>query len=139
MKTLKTFLCVVAILFSGFVFARAVEPVLNLTNEPVTTSSGKQLSADNVCQLVQKVAQGKQWTVAKKPDGSLGASLSWRANKHTIMVNIVCNEGAYSIAYKDSVNMNYMMKDGGVPHIHPYYNRYIRELADAIRIEAMSM
>lgn len=138
MKTFKTVLFLLAFAVSGAAFARTPEPVVNLVDQAVTPASGKVLTADEVKQAIGKVAQEKKWVVTPLPDGKLNASLSWNGNKHTIVVEIACDAGRYSVTYKDSINMNYLVKDGQ-PVIHPYYNRHVNTLRDAIRVEMMRM
>jgi hypothetical protein len=132
MKQLKMALFALILAASAPVFARASVPVLNFTNEPVTSSSGKPLSSGKLAQIIAKVAQGKNWIVAPVQDNRLNASLSWKNNKHAIMVEIVCAENSYSIHYRNSINMNYEVLDDQ-PIIHPYYNRYVKDLHNAIQ------
>ena len=134
MKTLKTIFFLLAFAVSGAVFARTPEPVVNLVDQAAAPASGKVLTADEVKQLISKVAQEKKWVVNPLADGKLNASLTWNGNKHTIVVEIACDAGRYSVTYKDSINMNYSVKDGQ-PVIHPYYNRHVNALRDAIRVE----
>lgn len=138
MKTLKMVLFLVVFAVSGAVFARAPEPVINLVDQPVATASGKALTAQEVKQLITKVATDKRWVVTPTQNGTLVASLNWNRNKHTIAVEIAYQADRYSVAYKDSVNMNYMVRDGG-PEIHPYYNRHVNDLREAIRFEMLRM
>ena len=138
MKAIKMALFLITLAVSGMASARTPEPVVNLADQAVVPSSGKALTAQEVKQLISKVAQDKKWIVTPKQDGKLNASLSWNNNKHTIVVDIACEADRYSVTYKDSVNMNYMVRDG-VPVIHPFYNRHVNVLRDAIRVEALRM
>lgn len=138
MKRVKTALFALALTLtaSGAVFARAPTAVINFVDEPAVTTSGKALPVEQLTQLVTKVARAKNWIVAPARDGRLNASLSWKNNKHTIMVEIVCAANSFSIHYKNSVNMNYEVLDGQ-PVIHPYYNRYVNDLRNAIQAEIL--
>jgi hypothetical protein len=137
MKALQMVLFALALAVSGAVFGRASEPVLNLVDEPAVAASGKALSGENLRQVITKAAQEKKWIVTPATDGRLSASLSWR-NKHTIVVEIACAANRYSVTYKSSVNMNYSVwNDQAV--IHPYYNRHVNELRDAIRAALLRM
>lgn len=138
MKVIKMALFLLAFVVSGAVFARAPEPVLNLVDQPITVASGKKLTADEVKQVVSKVAQDRKWVVAPMENGKLAATLSWKSNRHVIAVEIACDTDRFSITYRDSINMNYAVTDGQ-PVIHPYYNRFVGELRDAIRVETMRM
>jgi hypothetical protein len=136
MKLLKIALFLLAFAASGAVFARLPEPVVDLVDQEVATGSGKALSAKEIKRIISKAAQEKRWIVSPSQDDKIKASLSWRNNKHTIMVEITCGANRYSIHYKDSINMNYAIQDGQ-PVIHPYYNRYVGQLRDAIRVEML--
>jgi hypothetical protein len=138
MKVVKMALFLLAFAVSGTVFARTPEAVVNLVDQPVASASGKALTAEQVKQTIGKVAQDKKWIVTPMQNGKLNASLSWNGNKHTIVVEIACEADRYSVTYKDSVNMNYMVRDGA-PVIHPFYNRHVNALRDAIRVEMMRM
>jgi hypothetical protein len=129
-------LFLLAFAVSGAAFARLPEPVVNLVDQEVVAGSGKALGVKEVERIISKAAQEKKWVVAPPQNDKIRASLSWRNNKHTIMVEIACAAGRYSINYQDSVNMNYAVRDDQ-PMIHPYYNRYVGELRDAIRVEAL--
>lgn len=138
MKVIKMALFLLAFVVSGAVFARAPEPVINVVDQPITITGGKKLTVDEVKQIISKVAQEKKWVVAPMQNGNLVATLSWKSNKHVIAVEIVCDTDRFSITYRDSVNMNYAVTDSQ-PVIHPYYNRFVGELRDAIRVETMRM
>lgn len=136
MKALKTILFALALIMSGSVMARPPVPMVDVVDQPVATASGKSLTAEETQDAIRSAAEGRKWVVTPTPDGKMVASLSWNSNKHTIVVTIMATAERYSIAYKDSVNMHYGMRDGQ-PIIHPYYNRFVDELRDAIRVELM--
>jgi hypothetical protein len=136
MKLLKMTLFLLAFAASGAAFARLPVPLVDLVDEEVVAGSGKALGVEEVERIVSKAAQEKKWVVAPPQNDKIRASLSWRNNKHTIMIEIACAAGRYSISYRDSINMNYTVRDGR-PMIHPYYNRYVGELRAAIRVEAL--
>ena len=138
MRAFKTVLFLLTITVSGVVFARTPEPVVNLYDQPVVAASGKTLSVDDVKQLITKVAHEKNWVVTPAGDRKLNASLSWNGNKHTIVVSIAYETDRYSVTYKDSINMKYEVSDGKAV-IHPYYNRYVSGLREAIRVELLRL
>jgi hypothetical protein len=71
--------------------------------------------------------------VNDKAPGKMDATLTVRG-KHTVIVLITYSTTAFSINYVDSTDMKYGMKNGE-PSIHPYYNDWVKELEDAIKIE----
>ena len=139
MKALRFIAFALAVLASGAVLARASVPVVNLLDQPVTTASGKALTVEEVQKAIRSAAEARKWVVVTQPDGRLAASYSWNGNKHTIVINIACQPDRYSLTYKNSVNMNYATDLEGKPMIHPYYNRFVGELRDAIRVEFMKL
>lgn len=138
MKLLKILMFALALLACAPAMARTPVPVVDFPDQPVSTASGKALAADQVVQAVRSAAVARKWVVTAAADGKLTASLSWNGNKHSISVLIACTADRYSIAYKDSDNMKYSPGDGQ-PLIHPYYNRFVGELNEAIRAELASL
>lgn len=124
--------------FSSSALAREPVPIVNPADVQIAAASGKKLSAAEVQQIIGRVAAEKKWIVSAPQNGKFTASLSWNSNKHTIVVEIACQPDRYSITYKDSVNMKYEVLNG-VPRIHPYYDRHINALRDAIRVEFMKL
>jgi len=134
---------------------RAPVPIVNHPDIPVATGSGKPLQADQVKQAIQAAAKIKGWTLAYEPSGRILATLVVR-NKHTVVVEIPYSAEKYSLLYHDSVNMKYSPGTGrAAPYdassrmrgyqqpagqvIHPFYNDWVRELKEAIRLELLKL
>jgi hypothetical protein len=132
---------------------RVPVPIIDHPNLSVANSSGKPLQADQVKQAIQEAAKAKGWSLAYEPSGRILATLVVR-NKHTVVVEIAYAPDKYSIMYKDSVNMKYAPNaqadprvntansgpnrsgyTGGV--IHPFYNSWVGELKEAIRVQLL--
>ena len=130
---------------------RAPEPIVDYRDQPAATTSGKPLQPDQVKQaIVEAAAKARLWTIAYEPNGTMLASRAW--NDHVIVVAISWSADKYSLVYRDSTNMKYAMHKG-VPSnsintsfrntppqpagavIHPFYNRYVKELKDGIGAE----
>jgi hypothetical protein len=149
MKLIKFTFFLIAIIFSLSAGAREAVPIINYSNLPIATSSGKPLQPDDVKKAIVVAAAAKDWTVAYQTDGKLLATLVVR-NKHTIVVEIAYDSEKYSINYKDSINMKYgisagqregfkMGDSGGQAVIHPFYNKWVQELKDGIRNELIKL
>lgn len=139
MKFVSWFLFAFVLTFSGGASAaRAPEPIVNYTDVPITTGSGKVLTTDEVKQGIRAVAERRRWLVTEQPDGKMIASLSWNRDRHSMFVEIAYKPQSYSLTYRDSINLNYATVDGQ-PSIHPRYNGYVNEMKEAIRIEFMRM
>lgn len=134
MNALRIALFALALFVSGSVLARPPVPMTEVVEQAIATTSGNALPIEQIQQAIRTAAEGRKWVVSQQPDGVMVASLSWNANKHTIVVSIASTAERYTITYKDSINMRYGMEDGK-PVIHPHYNKFVGELRDAIRVE----
>jgi hypothetical protein len=131
---------------------RTPERIINYPDLPVATASGKPLQAEQVKQaIVDAAARARLWTLAYEPNGTILATRAW--NDHVIVVAIAYSPTQYSLVYRDSTNMKYKADGsssitnstinsfrntyagpaGAV--IHPFYNRYVGELKNAIATE----
>lgn len=114
-------------------YARTPVPIVNYENVAVTTASGKAATPEQVKQAFLTIGSVQKWTFTETAANQMIGTLNVR-NKHTIMINIAYTGENYSVTYADSVNMKYSLKDGK-PVIHPYYNNWVKELLDGLRIE----
>jgi len=135
MKFFRSAVLIFATILSLNAVARETVPIINYDNLAVATSSGKALHAAQVRQAIQAAAGAKGWSIAQQAGDKLLATLDVRG-KHMIMVEIDYAADKYSLHYKDSSNMKYGERNGQ-PVIHPYYNKWVRELKDAIRLELL--
>jgi hypothetical protein len=155
MKLIKSAVLIFAALVSLNVIARTPVPIINYDNISVATSSGKTLQLEQVKQSIQAAAGAKAWSIAFQADGKLLATLNVR-NKHVIVVEIAYSADKYSLRYKDSTNMKFGEASEpqaaglsglspsrpigpGTKVIHPYYNKWVAELKDAIRVELLKL
>lgn len=113
--------------------AREPVAIINHENLSIMTASGQALSKDRVRQAIMNAASNKQWSISGQGEGKMTAILNVRG-KHTVLVDIFYTPTTYSIIYRDSSNMKYTVQDG-VPMIHPFYNRWVNDLRDSIRLE----
>jgi hypothetical protein len=116
--------------------ARTSVPVIDHENEPVVTLAGGGSTEAQVRQAIEAAGLAREWTIRPVAPGRLLASLTVR-NKHEINADIFYSATAYSIRYRDSVNMNFKAGDpatGIAPAIHPHYNRWVDDLNRAIRL-----
>lgn len=123
------------LLFANLALARAIVPIDSLENLPVNSATGKSIKAQEIEQAIIAAAGINQWTVDKREPGLVTATLNVR-NKHMISVKITYTTESYSVQYLSSDNMKYEVKDG-VPSIHPFYNRWVKNLRDSIDRELL--
>jgi hypothetical protein len=135
--------------------AREPVPLINYNDIPVVTGSGKPVTAEQVSDAILAAAKSYNWEMGKAPSqGLLSATLNVRG-KHTVVVSIPYSAGMYSVQYQSSSNMKYRLADstpsgnvepyksgpsaqsipGVTPMIHPYYDRWVQNLLQAIKIE----
>ena len=113
--------------------AREPVPIVNHENVPVAAAGAKQLSAAQVKQAIVRATPPRPWEFTETGPGKLLATLQVRG-KHTVSADIAYSADQYSIVYRDSANMKYGSAPDGRPVIHPFYNTWIGELREAIRI-----
>ena len=134
MKHLKTLLLItLALICAGVQAARPPVPLVNYADIAIATSSGNPPSAEQFKQAVVNGGATKNWTVTQQPDGKLVARIEVRG-KHSVSVEISFASKSYSLQYKSSDNMQYSDNNGS-PIIHPFYNVWVKNLNEAIRIE----
>ena len=117
--------------------ARDAVPVINYDNIAVATSSGKAPAVEQFKQALLTAAGARGWEIAQQADGTLQATLNVRG-KHSIVVEIAYSDAKYSLTYKGSVNMKYGQRDGQ-PVIHPFYNKWVQDLKEAIGLELLKV
>lgn len=138
MKFIKFIFFVFAAILSLNVAAREPIPIINYDNLVIATSSGKVLQPEQVKQAILAAAGTKNWTIAHQSDGKLLATLSVQGGKHVIVTEIAYASDKYSLNYKDSTNMKYGTRDGEAV-IHPFYNKWVQQLKEAIRVELLKL
>lgn len=135
-KLMATILLALALAAAPAV-AREPVPIINYDNVPIVSTSGKVPRLEQVKQTIQAAGQAKGWSIAFQADGKSLATLIVRS-KHTIVVEIIYTAEQYSMQYKDSTNMKFGERDGGKV-IHPFYNRWVQDLKEAIRVESLKL
>jgi hypothetical protein len=107
-------------------------PILNLENVPVTTSSGKSLSAQQVRTTIIAAGTSLGWRIIDAGPGRLEGTLNLRT--HLAVVEIPYSARAYSVQYKRSENLN-----EAAGQIHSNYNGWVQNLDRSIRTELARM
>lgn len=112
---------------------RAPVPIIDRPNVPVVTGSGKAASQEALKRAIIDggAAGARKWVIV--PSGS-GLRGTYKVRSHTVVVDIVPGASSFSLKYADSINMKYGVEDG-TPVIHPFYNRWVDELLESIRVE----
>ena len=110
----------------------AAVPIQNVNDEPVSTPSGKHLSASQVRSAIMTAGTSLGWRIADAGPGRLEGTLHLR--EHTAVVDIPYSAAKYSILYKSSEKLE---ASGG--NIHRNYNGWVQNLDRQIRAEISRM
>jgi hypothetical protein len=105
-------------------------PVMNVTDAPVVTTGGKQITTDQVRNAIVGAGNGLGWVMTPTSAGLVVGSLNLRT--HLAVVDVRYTARTFSIAYKDSTNLDY--QNG---QIHKNYNGWIENLDRSIRNELL--
>lgn len=108
------------------------QPIYNVNDQVVSTTSGKHLSAPQVRSAIITAGTSLGWHVADAGPGHLVGTLHLR--DHTAVVDIPYSASKYSIVYKSSENLDAM---NGT--IHRNYNGWVQRLDTTIRTELSRM
>ncbi|HEX6633839.1 MAG TPA: hypothetical protein VF038_07705 [Usitatibacter sp.] len=125
MKKLSAAAAIAAAILVG---ACTAQPIYNVNDEPVTTPSGKHLTASQVRSAIVTAGSSLGWVIKDAGPGRLLGTLHLRT--HTAVVEIPYSASRYSIVYKSSENLD--EADG---KIHRNYNGWVQNLDRAIRTE----
>ncbi|MDB5820099.1 MAG: hypothetical protein JWQ11_3739 [Rhizobacter sp.] len=102
------------------------DPVFDVVDAPVPTSSAKALTTDQVRAAIIRAGADLGWHVSDAGSGRLVATIALR--KHTAEIEIPYSDTAFSITYKNSTNL-----DAADGQIHKNYNGWIQNLSRGIQ------
>lgn len=97
------------------------DPVFNVVDVPVPTSSAKSLTTEQVRAAIIRAGASLGWQVSDAGPGRLVGTIALR--KHTAEIEIPYSDAAYSITYRNSTNL-----DAADGQIHKNYNGWIQNL-----------
>jgi hypothetical protein len=103
-------------------------PIQNVSEAPVTTATGKQLSNAQVRDAILRAGAALGWQMKEEGPGMLVASLQLRG--HSAVVAIPYTPRTYSLQYRSSMNLD---EKGGT--IHKNYNGWIQNLTRGINAQ----
>jgi hypothetical protein len=109
-----------------------VAPVYNVEDAAIVSTSGNDLTMDQVKTAIMQAGTALGWTMKPVSDGHIVGTLFVR--RHMAKVDINYSTKSYSISYKDSQELQY---DGN--QIHSNYNGWVQNLQRNIdgRLTAM--
>ena len=136
MKLLRIFLAALMVASTAAPLtaaARTSVPIESFEGAIAPDANNKAPTPDEVKQAIFRAAAARDWTLKETGPGVLMATLDVR-NKHTVVTEIRYSADKYALVYVQSNNMNESVNKEGKPVIHPYYNKWARELRDQIRV-----
>jgi len=104
------------------------QPIYQVQDAQVVTTSGKALTPAQVRQAIVTAGTALGWSVVEAQPGKLEGTLNLRT--HTAVVDIPYSASAYSIVFKRGDNLNV---EGD--KIHKNYNGWVQNLDRGIRTE----
>jgi hypothetical protein len=104
------------------------DPILNISNAPVMSASGKVLTDAEVKSAIIRAGAALGWMMKDAGPGKITATLLIRS--HSAEIEIPYTPTSYSISYKSSVNLN-----EGDGQIHKNYNGWIQNLTRGINAQ----
>jgi hypothetical protein len=107
-------------------------PIVNVTDQPVVTAAGKQLTTDQVRAGIVSAGNASGWVMTPVSPGLISGRFV--SVDHVAVVDVRYTEKMYSITYKDSTNLNYKGAQ-----IHKAYNAWVETLDRDIRNELLRM
>ncbi len=120
-RTLPLILIVAVVLLAGCRSA----PIRNVVEAPITTSSGKAPTMDQVRTAIVGAGSTLGWVMKDDGPEKLTGTLNLRS--HSAVVDIPYSTTSYSIIYHSSMNLN--EQDG---NIHKNYNGWVQNLEQGI-------
>lgn len=111
--------------------ACTLRPIRNVDNDPVVTASRTATTSD-VERAIIRAGASLGWVMTPVKPGLIAGRLALR--NHTAVVDVTYDSKAFSIKYKDSVNLDYA--DG---NIHKNYNGWIENLEREIRANLLRL
>jgi hypothetical protein len=124
----------ISIKFAALVIATAALagcntiPIQNVSDAPVVTATGKNLSNEQVRAAIVRAGSSLGWQMKEEGPGMLVGTLILRT--HTAVVAIPYSSRAYGIQYRSSTNLD--AKDG---NIHKNYNGWVQNLQRGINAQ----
>lgn len=127
---MKTIVCALALSLSlGLAQARSTEALIEPSR--VVLVSGPDRSLDQLKQAIVRGGARHNWTVAKDESGKLTLKYN-KQNKHEVVVDVSYDLSGFQIRFVSSVNMKH---DSATGEIHPFYNKWVANLSQAISTE----
>ena len=111
-------------------------PIVNHEQVVLKRLDGQPATAEQVREAILAGSQstGRKWAITEVAPGVVRAT--YHVRTHTVVTEIRYGAGQLSLRYADSVNMKYAPGGAaGTGLIHPFYNQWVEEFLQAVRVE----
>ncbi len=119
-------LVVLLSVFSLFAFSGAIQARQALLADPAPVSIPAKLSQDQVVKDIKRALIGRGWTITSERPGEIDSTLYLR--DHVAVVRITWDAQTIRIAYVDSKNIDYKVRNGKT-YIHSNYLGWVNNIA----------
>lgn len=96
-------------------------PIYNIEDTPYPTWQEENVTKIDISKAIRKAGGSLSWIMQEKDNGHIQGTLLIR--NHTAIVDIYYDDSKYSIAYKDSKDLQYSGAE-----IHKSYNKWVKNL-----------
>jgi hypothetical protein len=111
-------------------------PIVNHDSIVVQRASGQPATAADVRKAILAAADatGRKWVISEPTPGQIIAT--YHVRTHTVVTEVRYSGSQFSVRYSDSVNMKYAPGGpSGTGVIHPFYNQWVQDFVQAVRLE----
>jgi hypothetical protein len=112
--------------FSLFAFSGAVQARQAPLADPAPVSIPAKLTQDQVVKDIKRALIGRGWTITAERAGEIESTLYLR--DHVAVVRVTWDTQTIRIAYVDSKNLDYKVRNGKT-YIHPNYLGWVSNIA----------
>ena len=137
MKAIQVLLAAVLSLAAAQAGAQRLPvPIVNHDAVTVQRASGQPATAEDVRQAILAAAgaTGRKWAISEPTPGRMLAT--YHVRTHTVVTEVLYSGSQFSVRYSDSINMKYAPGGpSGSGVIHPFYNQWVQDFVQAVRLE----
>jgi hypothetical protein len=111
-------------------------PIVNHDDIVVQRASGQPATAADVRKAIVAAADatGRKWAISEPTPGQMVAT--YHVRTHTVVTEVRYSGSEFSVRYSDSINMKYAPGGpSGTGVIHPFYNQWVQDFVQAVRLE----
>ncbi len=101
----------------------------------ISAAGDAGVGAERIKQAIVSGGSKHGWRVKAERAGVVTLQFSKEHDKHQVVVDVSYDDKGFQISYVSSVGMMYR-QEGDFVRIHPYYNKWVDDLGNAIEAAA---